>query len=187
MKQASKQKFTQPHHFLIKPNKKSCSNPRRSCFLTTTEHFLHFVLIFHTRQIIHLRHHLVQTHLLRRCHLIHTLHLLRYQGQAPHRRYHWHSVCIQRHRDCNTLSLGPETVLVLELLTGIGMSLSLTFHHSIRQYHLQKVSAVCTHIKVVFPKFHFKAKRCHKRYRSSNCSIHSIFFYYASCHACFVD
>ena len=43
-------------------------------------------------------------------------------------------------------------------LTGIGMSLSLTFHHSIRQYHLQKVSAVCTHIKVVFPKFHFKAK-----------------------------
>lgn len=38
MKQASKQKFTlnQPHPFLIKPNKKSCSNPRRSCFLTTT-------------------------------------------------------------------------------------------------------------------------------------------------------
>ncbi len=38
MKQAGKQKFTlnQPHPFLIKPNKKSCSNPRRSCFLTTT-------------------------------------------------------------------------------------------------------------------------------------------------------
>ena len=38
MKQASKQKFTlnQPHPFLIKPNKKSCSNPRRRCFLTTT-------------------------------------------------------------------------------------------------------------------------------------------------------
>ena len=156
MKQTSKQKFTlnKPHPFLIKPNKKSCSNPRRSCFLTTTlstlrSQFLYlannqsiyditlFRLIFSDAVIWYIPF---------------ILHVLRYQGQAP-RRYHWHSLW-----DCNTLSLGPETVLVLELLTGIGMSLSLTFHHSIRQYHLQKVSAVCTHIKVVFPKFHFKAR-----------------------------
>ena len=150
MKQTSKQKFTlnKPHPFLIKPNKKSCSNPRRSCFLTTTLSTLH-------SQFSYLANNPFMTS---PCSdpssptlSSDTLHLLRYQGQAP-RRYHWHSLCIQRHWDCNTLSLGPEMVLVLELLTSIGMFLSLTFHHSIRQYHLQKVSAVCTHLTVVFSK-----------------------------------
>ena len=123
MKQASKQKFTfnQPHPFLIKPNKKSCSNPRRSCFLTTTLSTLR-------SQFSYLANNPFTTS---PCSdpSSQTLSSDTYPSSTKIPRSGASSeisfaLCIQRHRDCNTFSSGPETVSALEPTASACLSVS---------------------------------------------------------------